>query len=170
MNKINEYLEQEPMLRESVVCYLQRGNEVLLGVRKTSSTGLGINRVAGIGGKNELGETFEQALLREVKEEIGVTLEEFKEMGRVRFLFPYNTKWNQDVMVFTGTKWSDDPVASDEMDPKWFLKDELPVEYMFTDNQYWVPQVLNGKKVDAIFLYGENHELVESRVKFFDQE
>ncbi|OGC52202.1 hypothetical protein A2982_01330 [candidate division WWE3 bacterium RIFCSPLOWO2_01_FULL_39_13] len=170
MNAINEYLEQEPVLKDCVVCYLQHGDQVLLGVRKTSSTDLGVNRVAGIGGKFEKDETAEQALLREVQEEIGVTLTEFKEMGRVFFLFPYTPKWNQDVAVYVGAKWDGEPTESDETQPSWFPISDLPFNRMFVDNQHWVPQVLEGKRVDAIFLYDDNHQIQESRIEFTDPE
>lgn len=165
---INEYLEEEPIIKDCVVCYLQQEGKVLLGVRKTSSTNLGVNRVAGIGGKFEDGENSEQALLREVQEEIGVTLTEFREMGRVVYLFPYNPKWNLDVTVYVGEKWEGVPTETNEITPLWFLKDELPIDRMFTDNHLWVPKVLDGKCVDAIFLYGEDHQILESKVNFYD--
>lgn len=169
MTTINEYLEEEPILRSAVVCYIREDDKVLLGVRKISSTGLGVNRIAGIGGKFEEGENAQDALLREIREEVGLELIEFEEMGRVRFLFPFNTKWDQDVTVFVGTKWNGVPIASDEIEPTWFSINELPVEKMFTDNKLWVPQVLNGKRVEAIFLYDENHQVIDSKIEFFDK-
>ena len=170
MNTINKYLETEPNLKKCVVSYLidQKENKVLLIERLSSSNDLGVNKIAGIGGKLQQGETADEALVRDVQEETGLIITKFKEMGRVVFLFPNNTKWNQDVAVYVGTEWQGEPTESKESRPSWFPIDEIPFDRMFVDNKQWVPEVLKGKKVNAIFLYGKDHQIIESRVEFTD--
>ena len=75
--EIEKYLKTNPTFARAVVCYLLRGDEVLLGLRKLVSFGLGKNLVAEIGGKvgdipENQGESDEEALTREVKEKIKV--------------------------------------------------------------------------------------------------
>ncbi len=141
--------------------------EVLLIERLSSSTGLGVNRIAGIGGKLEAGETPDEALKREIYEETKLNITRFKSVGKVKFLFSHNIKWNQSVTVYIGTDWNGEPIETEEARPSWFQISEIPFDRMFTDNQYWVPQVLEGKRVEAIFLYDENHRIQESRIEFF---
>ncbi len=166
METINKYRESNPAIRDAVVCFIQKDDKVLLGVRKTSSSNLGINRVAGLGGKLEAGETKEQALVRELQEEVGVTLTEFKERGQVTFLYPHSPAWNQDVTVYVGTKWEGELTETEETCPSWFNKSELPMDRMFTENRLWVPQVLEGQHVNAVFLFDESNQVKESRIEF----
>jgi 8-oxo-dGTP pyrophosphatase MutT (NUDIX family) len=63
------------MFEVSVVYILRegaRGDEVLLGEKLT---GLGIGKIVGPGGKQEPGESPVETALREVYEEVGLTLE-----------------------------------------------------------------------------------------------
>lgn len=149
-------MDENIELRKCVVCYLVQDDRVLLGLRKKSSRGLGISRVAGIGGGIEDNESADEALCREVYEEVGVELTDFKKMGRVVFLYPNTTKWNGE------------PSESDEIYPDFFSINDLPFDRMFVDNPYWVPHVLAGKTVEARFIYDENHQIQESRIEFFD--
>lgn len=139
--------------------YLVKGDKVLLARRKASSVGLGLNIVAGIGGKNENGESDKEALVREVFEEIGVKVASARKMGRVIFFFPNKPKWNQDVAIYLITKWKGIPKESDSMAPEWFSIKNLPKKQMWDDNRYWIPCVLNGEKVRFVFLYGEDNRV-----------
>lgn len=169
MKQIETYLETNPEIRPAIVSYALINDKVLLGVRKKSSTDLGVNIVAGIGGKLETDESHEQALIREVKEEIGITPITCKRMGKVVFLYPHKPKWNLDVEIYIIEKWDGDPVESDEIKPQWLPIRDLPFERMFIDNKYWVPHILAGKTVKAIFLYSEGHNIAEYKVEIFDK-
>jgi len=165
MTEIDRYLETEPTLTRAVVCFLELEDKVLLGLRKKVSFGLGENLIAGIGGKvgdkpENKNETNREGLIREVKEEIGVKIKEFKDMGRVRFLFPNKPKWDQDVKVYLVSKWEGEPQKTEEIVPQWYKKDQLPKKQMWDDNLLWVPKVLKGERVNATFIYDENNQKV----------
>lgn len=148
----------------AVVCYLVRGSEVLLIRRKKVSLGLGENLIAGIGGKvgdseETKQETAEEALLREVQEEIGVTPLVYKKMGFVRFFWEGRPGWNMCVKAFIVEGWDGEPQETESAEPIWFAKDKLPLDLMWEDNRHWVPKVLSGDLVDAVFIYGEDKKL-----------
>lgn len=166
MKEIERYLQLNITYTSAVVCYLKQNDEVLLGLRKKVSLGLGENLIAGIGGKvgdnpEIKDETFSEALIRECREEIGIKITSFEEMGKVRFIFPHKPKWNQVVKVYVVSKWEGIPQETEAIKPLWYKIDELPKEQMWDDNSYWVPKVLSGEKINIVFLYGEDNKVKE---------
>ena len=166
MKQLKSYLKSEIFFSPAVVCYLKKGNHVLLGLRKKVSLGLGENLIAGIGGKvgDSPGfedETHEEALIREVHEEIEIQVLKYRRMGRVRFLFPHKPQWNQDVQVYVVNEWKGEPQETDVIKPIWVEVGDLPISQMWDDNTYWVPKVLLGEYVDAIFLYADDNKVIE---------
>jgi 8-oxo-dGTP pyrophosphatase MutT (NUDIX family) len=155
----------------AVVGYLRDGNRICLGVRKQVSSGLGQDLIAGIGGKvgdspEIKDETHAEAMDREVLEEIKVVVQEKREMGRVRFMFSHkasDSKWNQDVTIYSITKWEGTPTETNSIEPIWFDIDKIPWDRMWEDNKKWLPKVLAGEKVDAIFLFNGDNTLADFR-------
>ncbi len=155
----------------AVVGYLRDGNRVCLGIRKKVASGLGENLLAGIGGK--VGDSFEirnetpdHAMDREACEEIRVKVLEKQEMGRVRFMFshkPPDSAWNQDVTIYSITKWEGIPSETESIQPLWLEISELPWERMWKDNEHWLPKVLSGQRVEAVFLFNCDNEIEEYR-------
>lgn len=170
MKEIDKFLTSVTFT-PAVVGYLKDGDRVCLGVRKKVSQGLGENLIAGIGGKvgdtpEIQNETSEEAMDREVNEEVGVKVLEKREMGRVRFMFshkPPDSQWNQDVRIYSVTKWEGTPSETESTKPEWFDVDNIPWERMWEDNEHWLPKVLNGQRVDAIFLFSGDNKITEYR-------
>lgn len=161
-------------LRPAVVCYLLKDDQILLGLRKRVSFGLGENLISGIGGKIELDndlyekgevslqETADEALIRELQEEIDITPTKFTNIGRVRFIFPAKPKWNQDIVVYTCTEWQGTPSESEEIAPTWYQISDLESLFprMWHDNRFWVPEIARGRTIDAIIVYAEDNATV----------
>ena len=70
----------------STLCYVLRGNEVLMLHRTKKKNDVNQDKWIGIGGKFEENETPDECLLREAKEETGLTLTSWKCRGVVTFL------------------------------------------------------------------------------------
>ena len=156
MNKIITYQSTNPEIKKAVVAFLVEGDRVLLGHRKRVSNGLGQDLISGIGGKLEENETNEEALIREIKEEIEVEVVGYREMGRIKFYFPHKPAWNQDVIIYIVDKWEGEPNETTDIKPEWFDKNEIPADKMWKDNSYWLGHVLSGKKVNAEFIHDES--------------
>ena len=67
---------------ETTLCLLRRNEEILLAMKKR---GFGEGKYNGVGGKIEGTETPEATMLRETKEEIGVTPIQYEKVGVVSF-------------------------------------------------------------------------------------
>lgn len=168
--ELEKYLG-EVTFTEAVVGYLRRADKICLGVRKKVSLGLGENLIAGIGGKvgdipGMEGETMEEAMDREMVEEVGVKIVAKRRLGRARFMFahkPRDSKWNQSVTIYEITKWKEIPIETESTMPIWFDIDQIPWGRMWEDNRHWLPKVLAGQLVEAVFLFSGDNEISEYR-------
>ena len=70
----------------TTLCYVTRGNEVLMLHRVKKKNDINKDKWIGIGGKFEGQESPEECLLREAKEETGLTLTQWQCRGVVTFL------------------------------------------------------------------------------------
>ncbi len=137
-------------------------SHILLAMKKR---GFGMNRWNGVGGKLEPGESIEEGVLREANEEIGVVAHDLKKVARLAFSFALKPEWNQCVHVFFSDEWEFEPAESEEMRPEWFEIGNIPFDEMWPDDPFWLPQVLEGKLVQAAFTFGDQDIILEQQVK-----
>jgi 8-oxo-dGTP diphosphatase len=138
-------------MMRTCLCLIRRHTgsraEVLLGLKKT---GFGVGKWVGLGGHIEDGEKPESAAVREVQEESSliVPADSLEHMASIEFLFPSRPSWDQTAQVYVTWVFEGEPAESDEVSPRWFGEDELPLPLMWDDAKYWLPSVLAGGHVD----------------------
>lgn len=147
----------------TTLCILKRDDEILLAMKKR---GFGVGKYNGVGGKLKGDETPEEAMKRETFEEIGIVPTVYEKVGIVEFDEFYKGE-NQNLVfhLYLATEWNGEPVESEEMSPHWFKLGEIPYDKMFKDDSYWLPLILEGKKVQAYFRFDEEWNLREKRVQ-----
>lgn len=161
----------ESKLTPMVDGYVLEDDKVLLGLRKQTEWGLGKNLIAGIGGKvgdrpEIANETHDKALEREFEEEIGATPELYHRAGQIICLYPHKPEWNQKIAVYIIDRLAGEPVETEAIRPEWYDVNQLPLDQMWDDSQYYLPQVLGGQAVRATFVYGpDNRTVVEETVE-----
>ena len=47
------------------------------------------------------------------------------------------------------------------MTPKWYSYDQIPYDQMWPDDFYWIPLMLEGKKIKGAFLFSEENEMLD---------
>jgi len=139
-------------MKQTNLCFLLKDDMVLLAMKKR---GFGAGKWNGVGGKVQEGEDVTTSAIREIKEEIGVTVAagDLELVGTLDFDFTDNHDWAQTCTVFLVRRWEGDPAESEEMRPEWHTKDKLPFGEMWIDDPHWVPMVLAGKKIKGKFLF-----------------
>ena len=147
---------------ETTLLLLRRDNEILLALKKR---GFGEGKYNGVGGKLEKGETPDMAMLRETKEEILITPTEYDKVAIIDFLeYVKGEKTKLRFHLYVATKWDKEPEESEEMKPKWFNINEIPYSQMFPDDKYWMPMILEGKKIKGFFEFDENWNLLSYKI------
>jgi 8-oxo-dGTP diphosphatase/2-hydroxy-dATP diphosphatase len=137
------------MKKQLTLCIPVKENKVLLGYKKR---GLGLGLYNGFGGKVELGETIEQATLRELAEEVGIKDGVLKKLGVLEFTF----QSEQKILVthiFKLKDFKQEPIETEEMKPQWFNLNEIPFLQMWPDDKYWFPLFLQDKLFKGYFLF-----------------
>jgi len=149
-------------MKQATLVLLLDNDRVLLAMKKR---GFGKGRWNGVGGKPNDNESIVEAAIRETREEIGVEVEALNQVGTLNFKFLNNPDWDQEVLVYTSHSWKNNPTESEEMAPKWFNFKEIPYDEMWPDDIYWLPKVLEGKKVKAEFVFGQGDKVEKMNVQ-----
>lgn len=111
-------------MRNTTLCYLRRGGEVLLLHRTKKERDENRDKWIGIGGKFEPGESPEDCLLREVREETGLTLDAWEYRGIVTFV---SDEWGTEYMhLFTSEAFHGDLKDCEEGVLEWLPWERLP--------------------------------------------
>ncbi len=108
----------------TTLCYITRGDEVLMLHRVKKQNDVNKDKWIGIGGKFEGEETPDECLLREAREETGLELIEWKCRGVVTFLTnePYEGEF---MYLFTCDQFAGELKQCDEGDLQWVSREFL---------------------------------------------
>ena len=155
-------------MRQCTLVYLhdRKKERILLGYKKQ---GFGDKRYNGFGGKvkQDEGESVEDAAVRELYEESNVKIspKHMEKVGVFTFFFKDNPEWNQVVHVFFTRSWQGEPEETKEMMPEWFSINELPYSRMWPDDIFWLPKVIEGKKLEGEFTFNGEGKVESYRLK-----
>lgn len=107
----------------STLCYLERDGEYLMLHRVKKEHDLNQGKWIGVGGKFQEGESPEDCILRECREETGLTLTDYRYRGLVTFVSDQAP--TEYMHLFTATAWTGEPHPCDEGELAWIEKTAL---------------------------------------------
>ena len=107
----------------SSLCYIEKDGQVLLLHRTKKENDLNHDKWIGIGGRFEEGESPEDCVLRETREETGLTLTSLRFHGIVTFV---SDEWETEYMhLFTADAFEGELADCNEGDLEWVPKEKM---------------------------------------------
>lgn len=104
-------------MRMSTLCYIEKDNQYLMLHRVVKRNDVNKDKWIGVGGHFEYGESPEECVLREVKEETGYTLTSYQYRGLVSFVF---ADLEMEYMsLFTADGFEGEPIPCNEGVLEW---------------------------------------------------
>ena len=108
----------------TTLCYIEQDGNYLMLHRVKKENDINRDKWIGIGGKFEDRESPEECLLREVKEETGLTLTRYAYRGLVTFV---SDRWDTEYMhLFTADGFTGELIDCDEGTLEWIPKEQVP--------------------------------------------
>ena len=146
---------------ESTLCYLEQDGKYLMLLRNKKQQDPNAGKWIGVGGKLERGETPEECVVREVREETGYELTDFQYRGKIVF---WLDPWEDEITyLFTATgfqKTSDQGFSCEEGELRWVPFDEIPSLNLWEGDRYFLKPLLEGKKNINLELRYRNDKLL----------
>ena len=145
------------IMSDATICEIIKDGKLLL---KKASRGVSKGKWNGLGGRIEKDETETESVVREVKEESGLIINNPKKHGVITFYQGSKDKIFSIVHIFSTNNFQGQMRPSDEGELKWFDFNSIPFKEMWPDDAIWLPLILEDKKFDAEFLFDGNMEKI----------
>ena len=127
---------------QTTLCYIQRGDEYLMLHRIRKKNDVNHDKWIGIGGKLEPGESPEECLLREAREETGLQLTDYRYRGVITFL---SGDWGETMHLFTANGYEGEIADCDEGVLEWISREKLMSLPMWAGDRIFLSLIANDR-------------------------
>lgn len=139
-------------LRLTTICYIEKDEKYLMLHRTKKENDQSHDKWLGVGGKFEENESPDECVVREVKEETGLTLLSYKLRGVMTFV---SDIWETEYMfIYTADRFEGELTECSEGELLWVEKSKVP------DLNLWEGDILFLKKLM------ENSEFFTIKVQY----
>ncbi len=126
-------------LRLTTICYIEKDDRYLMLHRTKKENDQSHDKWLGVGGKFEENESSDECVVREVKEETGLTLLSYKLRGVMTFV---SDIWETEYMfIYTADRFEGELTECSEGELLWVEKSKVP------DLNLWEGDILFLKKL-----------------------
>lgn len=150
----------------TTLCYIEKNNQYLMLHRVKKKNDMNQDKWIGVGGKLEPGESPEDCLLREVKEETGLTLTSYRLRGVITFV---SNEWGTEYMfLYTADGYEGEMLQEcNEGELVWVPKNKIS-ELKLWEGDYIFFRLLEEERgFFSLKLCYEGDRLVESQVQTY---
>lgn len=150
-------------MKMTTLCYIEKEGKYLMLHRVKKHHDINAGKWIGVGGHVENGETPEECLLREVKEETGLVLTAYRLRGLVTFL---SDVCEPELMcVFTADAFDGELIECDEGELAWVEKSDVLALPTWEGDRVFLERLLSGdERFFSIKLRYEGDKLVEKKI------
>ncbi len=153
-------------MRNSTICYIKKDNKTLMLHRIKKENDIHQGKWIGLGGKMEEGETPEECIVREVKEESGLRIKKPSFRGILTFpKFKDNEDWY--VFLFTAKEFEGELIESQEGTLQWIDDTEIFNLNLWEGDKLFLKWLEDNRLFSGKLVY-ENGRLIENKVIFYD--
>ena len=135
----------------ATLCYIKHDGHTLMVYRNKKPNDMHAGKWNGLGGKFEPGESPEECVIREVREESG--LEILNPMLHGLLMFPKFKGDDWYVFVFTASEFSGELIDSPEGKLEWIPDEKLNSLNVWESDQIFFPWLEKYKFFSAKFIY-----------------
>ena len=143
---------------KTVLCYIEKDNSYLMLFRNKKKQDINKGKWIGIGGHLEKNEAKEEALLREIKEETGLTLNSFIYRGEILFI---NNDFKEIMYLYTSSDYSGEIIECDEGELHWIEKDKILELNLWEGDRTFLPKLLSTDEFIKMTLRYSKDQLIE---------
>ena len=150
----------------TTLCYIENNEQYLMLHRTKKQNDINQGKWIGVGGHVENEESPEECLVREVKEETGLTLTSYRLRGLVSFI---NSECESELMcVFTADEYTGNLITCEEGDLQWIAKTQVPVLPTWEGDRVFLELLLSDEqRFFSIKLQYEGDRLVEKKINLY---
>ena len=147
----------------TTLCYIERDGKYLMMHRVKKENDINKDKYIGVGGHFEYGETPEECLFREVKEETGLVLTEYQTRGIVTFI--YGDEVVEYMHLYTATGFEGEMIECDEGELVWIDKSEVYDLPIWEGDKIFFRLMEEDREYFSLKLvYSEDAELIEVKL------
>jgi 8-oxo-dGTP diphosphatase len=147
----------------ATLCYLKHDGQTLMLHRNKKPNDIHAGKWNGLGGKFEPGESPEECVIREVREESGLEIVAPRLHGLVMFPGFKGQDWY--VFVFTARDFSGQMIDSPEGELAWIPDADVESLPLWPSDHLFLPWLREDRFFSAKFTY-EGDEMKDYRVEF----
>lgn len=148
-------------MKNTTLCYIENHNgDYLMLYRNKKKNDPNAGKWIGIGGKFEDGESPDECLLREVREETGLTLLSWELRGIVTFV---SDEWETEYMfLYTSDDWSGKLSVCDEGQLAWKQKSEIDSLSMWEGDKIFLRLLQDERDFFSLKLSYKGEKLISA--------
>lgn len=153
-------------MKITTLCYIEHDGQYLMLHRIKKENDINEGKWIGVGGHAEIGESPEECLLREVKEETGLTLTSYRFLALITFI---SDKQEPELMcLFTADEFSGKLITCNEGDLKWVDKTIVPTLPTWEGDAIFLKLLLeNEENFFTLKLVYEGESLVDQKLEIY---
>lgn len=151
----------------SSLCYLEKEGNYLMLHRTKKQKDINKGKWLGVGGKLEKDETPEECIIREVKEETGLQLEEYELRGFVTYVS--NQCQTEYMYVFYSNKFSGQLQECNEGELAWIKKEDVLSLPTWEGDHFFIENILNNEPFFSMKFVYEGDKLIDYIIKEYEK-